>query len=173
MTPLVSSRLAPSHLAAAAVAGPLAVGGILAARVGAVAPLLALPLIMLGVAAVTTPALYIATAATGAAPSARAMAAAVGGALGATGIGLLGLVAPLVFLVATTTTVGSGVALVSLAIAGATMIGLIALHGTLFPPVAIGASRPWLQQLLFVGWAVVAMIIAARLYLDHAIRGGL
>jgi hypothetical protein len=165
-----SSRLSPTHQAIAAVAGPLAVGAILAARVGAVAPLLALPLVVLGVAAVTTPALYIATAATGAAPPARAMASAVGGALGATGIGLLGLVAPLLFLVATTTTIGGGVALVSLAIAGATVVGLVALHGALFGARA-AAGRSWLQELLFAGWAVVALIIAGRLYLDHAIRG--
>jgi hypothetical protein len=174
MTPLVSSalpstRLAPAHHAAAALVGPLAIGAILAVRIGAVAPLVALPLVILGVTAVTTPALYIATAATGAAPPARAMASAVGQALGATGIAMLGLVAPLGFLIATTTTMDGGVALTSLAIGGATLVGLVALHGLLFAPVAAGASRPWLQEALFAVWAAVALIIAARLYIDHAV----
>ena len=150
---------------ALAAAGPVAMGAVLGARIASVSPVLALPVIVAGVTAVTAPALYIATAATGSAPSAQTMATAVVRALTALGVVLLGLAAPVAFLVATTTSVAAGVVVSSLALGAASLAGLSALHRALFA----GQPGSLLRDGLFAAWAVVAMIIAGRLYLDLAV----
>lgn len=150
---------------ACAAAGPVALGGVLATRLASVEPVIALPAIVLGVTAVTVPALYIATAATGSAPSAERMATAVGRALGAIGLVLLGLAAPLWFLVATSSKIITGVALGSAALAAAALFGLAALYRTLFA----GQVPSLVRDGLFLTWALVAMVIGARLYADLAI----
>src|SRR5512140_2328787 len=105
---------------ALAAAGPVAVGGILAARAHDPSPMLAAPAIVFGVVAATGPALYIATAAAGNAPPLAAVIRAFGVALGAFGLALAGLLLPAAFLslssvsVATTLTATSG----TVAIAG-------------------------------------------------------
>src|SRR5437870_3657267 len=78
--------------------GPVALGAIMAARVGEVAPVVGAPAIVLGVAAATSPALYIAIAATGDAPPLARVARAFAIALGAFGVALAGLILPAAFL---------------------------------------------------------------------------
>ena len=83
---------------ALAAAGPVTVGGILAARAHDTSPMLAAPAIVFGVVAATGPALYIATAAAGNAPPLAAVIRAFGVALGAFGLALAGLLLPAAFL---------------------------------------------------------------------------
>jgi hypothetical protein len=153
-----------SRLALAA-AGPIAVGAVLSARLGTLAPVIALPAIILGVTAVTAPALYIATAATGTAPPAQHMITALGRGLTALGIALLGLLAPLAFLLATSMTEGTWVGLGTLALAAGTLIGLASLHRALFEHRLASVSR----DALFAGWSLAAILIGTRFYLDVAL----
>src|SRR5262249_16937707 len=77
---------------------PIAAGGILAARFADATPLAAAPAITFGVLAVTSPALYIATAALGDAPPLAKMVRALATALAAFGVALAGLLLPAMFL---------------------------------------------------------------------------
>jgi hypothetical protein len=152
-------------LVAVAAGGPVALGGVLATRLASLEPVIALPAIVLGVTAVTVPALYIATAATGSAPSADRMAAAVGRGLGALGIVLLGLAAPLLFLVATSAAANTWIWFGLASLGAATMFGLGALHRSLFA----GQVPSLVRDGLFLTWAAVAVLIGVRLYGDFAI----
>lgn len=165
MTQNNENRMRAGVLVAVAAGGPVALGGVLASRLATAAPAFALPAIVLGVSAVTVPALYIATAATGSAPSAERMAAAVGRGLGALGVVLLGLAAPLLFLVATSSQPTTWVGLGSGALAAAALFGLAALHRTLFA----GQVPSLVRDGLFLTWALVALVIGARLYSDLAL----
>src|SRR5262245_22956652 len=78
--------------------GPAATGGVPAAKAGVATPAAAAPAIAFGVLAATSPALYIAIAATGDAPPAGRVARALMIGLGAFGIALAGLVMPAAFL---------------------------------------------------------------------------
>jgi hypothetical protein len=149
---------------ALATAGPLLLGGVLSARLGAPAPMLALPLIVAGLTAVTVPALYIGSAAIGAAPAPSVIAGAVGRALAALGAALCGMAVPLAFLVATSSA-GTGVALGSLALIAAALFALGTLHRGMFGGQLVSVSRDG----LFVLWSAVALGIGARLYSDLAL----
>src|SRR5262249_26282460 len=97
-----SPPLEPTRLALAAL-GPVAIGGVLAARAGEVGPLAMTPAIMFGVVAATCPALYIAIAATAGAtsresPTLSGVMRSLGVALCAFGVALAGLVLPALFL---------------------------------------------------------------------------
>lgn len=151
-------EVAPRELLLAA-AGPLTVGAVLAARLQDPAPLVAVPVSVFAVTALTLPALYIATAVVGAAPPLGHVVKAVGRALVALGVVLLGLAMPLGFLVATAGR-GTAFGLGALALAAAAAIGLRALHVALFEH-----ERPMTGRgLLFVTWAVIALVIGARLF---------
>lgn len=150
--------------AIAAAAGPASLGAVLAARLADPAPLIALPAIVLGVTALTVPALYIATAATGVAPPAHRMARAIGHALAALGVVLLGLAGPLALLAATGGAPGVGLGLGAAALTVAALFGLAALHRALFA----GRVTSLVTDGLFVTWAAVALVIGGRLYLDLA-----
>jgi hypothetical protein len=159
--------LSPSRRIAVAAAGPVFLGAVLSARLGAPTPVVALPLVVAGLTALTVPALYIASAAIGAAPAPHVIAGAVGRALAALGAALCGLAVPLAFL-AWSASATTGVVLGSLALVVAAGFALGALYRSLFA----GQSASFSRDALFAVWATVALGIGARLYVDVAIWGG-
>lgn len=151
----------PRGLAIAlAAAGPVAAGGLIAARAHDPSPMLAAPAIVFGVVAATGPALYIASAAVGQAPPLASVIRAFAVALGAFGVALAGLILPAAFLalssVSPTTTLASATA----AIAGAGYLGLRRLAGEL----ALGSSLTAVA--VFAVWALATAAIAGRLWID-------
>ena len=150
----------PASLAMAAL-GPIAIGAILAARVSHPSPLLTAPAIVFGVFAITSPALYIATATTGQAPALGAMMRAFGAAISAFGIVLAGLVLPAAFLSLTSTAASTTFAVTSLALVGAAVLALWRLATEL---ALKGATTWW----VYVVWSVATLGIAGRLWWDVA-----
>jgi hypothetical protein len=144
---------------AAAAAGPVAVGGVLALRLGDPAPMIAVPAVVFAVAALTLPALYIATAVVGAAPPVGHVVRAVGRALHALGLVHLGFVMPLLFLGASSGE-GTAFALGAATVATGSLIGLRVLHGALFE----GAFPVTGRGALFWTWAAITLVIGARLF---------
>jgi hypothetical protein len=164
--PFPVSRSAAIALAAA---GPIAIGGILAARAHDPRPMLAAPAIVFGVVAATAPALYIAIAAAGDAPPLAAMVRAFGVALGAFGIALAGLILPAAFAALSSVSSGTAIAAASAAIAAAGLLGLRRLASEL------AAARPGAAQLplasaVFLIWAASVGTIAGRLWWDLAVE---
>jgi len=152
----------PRGLALALAAlGPVAIGGILAAKSGVPTPLAAVPAIAFGVMAATSPALYIAIAATGDAPPVGRVARALVIGLGAFGIALAGLVMPAAFLSLSSISPVTTVAMTSLALAGAAVLGLARLSREL-------QTRTAAASTIFVVWAAATLGIAARLWWDLA-----
>ena len=150
----------PRGLALAlAAAGPVAIGGILAAKAGVATPLAAAPAIAFGVLAATSPALYIAIAATGDAPPAGRVARALMIGLGAFGIALAGLVMPAAFLSLSSISPGTTFAVTSLALAGAALLGLRRLSREL-------ETRSTAASIIFAVWAFATLGIAGRLWWD-------
>jgi hypothetical protein len=147
----------------AAAAAPLAIGAIVTARTADASPVLALPGIALGVVVATGPALYIVSAAIGAAPPLAAMARAFGVALRAFGVVLCGLVLPVTFVSLSATEPGTAVVACSAAIAAAALCALVRLSRELQPATA-------LAQLIYAGWAIATLGIAARLWWDVAVE---
>ena len=147
-----------------AMAGPIAIGGILAARLSDPTPLVTAPAIVFGVLAATGPALYIATAATGQAPPLTAVLRAFVVALGAFGIVLAGLVLPAAFLSLTSTSPMTTFLVTSLALAAAGVIGLRRLASELATKSMLTASS-WL---VFGVWSLATVGIAGRLWWDFA-----
>ena len=130
-------------------------------RTGELAPVVAAPAIVLGVVAGTSPALYIAMAATGQAPPLARVARAFVLALGAFGIALAGLVLPALFLSLSSVAALTAVAVCSGALVGAAALALWRLHGELALR-SVGAS------LVFLTWAVATVGIGGRLWWDLA-----
>ena len=154
----------PKSLALAmAAVGPIAVGGVLAARAGDIQPMLAAPAIVFGVVAATGPALYIASAAAGNAPPLAAVVKAFGVALGAFGIALAGLILPAAFLALSSVSATTTIVAASAAIAGAGYLGFRRLAGEL------GVRAP-LGTAVFAVWAIATMGIAGRLWWDLAVE---
>ena len=158
---------APPHAVALALAalGPVAIGAILAARGDSLTPLVAVPAVVFGVVATTSPALYIAGATTGIAPTLTAVVRAFAVALGAFGIALAGLLLPAAFLalssVAPTTTfvVATG------ALGGAAVLALRRLARELAPgPI----QAPLISGAVFLVWSAATLGIAGRLWWDLA-----
>ncbi len=158
LAPPVEHRAAGMALATL---GPIAVGGIVAARAEAITPLLSTPAILFGVIACTAPALYIALAATGDAPPVAKVVRAFGVAFAAFGIALAGLILPAAFLVASSTSptttyvVATGV----LGIAG--ILALVRLSRELASP-----DRGLMASLVYFVWAASTAGIAGRLWID-------
>jgi hypothetical protein len=144
-----------------AAAGPLAIGAILAARAQDLAPIAAVPAIVFGVLAATSPALYIAIAATGDAPPLRSVARAVGVALGAFGVALAGLVLPAAFLALSSIDPVTTIVLCSCALGGAAALAAWRLATEL-------QTRRVSARLLFHAWALATVGIAGRLWWDLA-----
>src|SRR5689334_7814882 len=123
-----SEALAPpiqgrAGLALAAL-GPIAVGGIVAARAQVVAPLFTTPAILFGVVAATAPALYIGLAAVSNAPPISKVARAFGVAFSAFGVALAGLILPAAFLAASSTSEETTYAVASAALGAAALLSL-------------------------------------------------
>lgn len=163
----------PRGLAIAlAAAGPVAAGGILAARAHDASPMLAAPAIVFGVVAATGPALYIATAAAGNAPPLAAVIRAFGTALGAFGIALAGLILPAAFVAVSSVSAATTIAAATCAVGGAGYLGLRRLAGELK---AAGTGEPPISASLvggvvFLTWAVATAAIAGRLWWDLAVE---
>lgn len=158
----------PRGLALALAAlGPIAAGGLLAARTHDVGPMLAAPAIVFGVVAATGPALYIATAAVGQAPPLAAVVRAFQTALGAFGLALAGLILPAAFLALSSVTITTTIAAATIAVHAAGLIGVIRLAREL----AIGATqRTLLAAAVFAVWAVSVAAIAGRLWWELAVE---
>ncbi len=146
---------------ACAAAGPIGIGAVLAQRLGDLAPLIAVPAVVFAVAALTLPALYIATAVVGAAPPIAHVVRAVGRALHSLGLVHLGLALPLLFLGASSQA-ATGFALGAVAVMTGAVIGLRMLYAALFD----GALPMTGRGLLFVTWAGIALVIGARLFVE-------
>ncbi len=159
----IPTRLAAPRAAtlALAAAGPVAIGGILAAHAGVLAPLAAAPAIVFGVVAATSPALYIAIAATGDAPPLASVARAMGIALGAFGIALAGLVLPAAFLSLSSVAALTTVLACSCALAGAAVLAMKRLSDEL-------ATRTLSAGVVFFIWAIATLGIAGRLWWNLA-----
>jgi len=145
-------------LALAAI-GPVAVGGILAAKAGVAAPVAVAPAIAFGVLAATSPALYIAIAATGDAPPAGRVARALMIGLGAFGIALAGLVMPAAFLSLSSISRETTFVMTSLALGGAALLGVRRLALEL-------DTRSTAASVIFAVWAFATLGIAGRLWWD-------
>ena len=166
--PFPVSRGAAIALAAL---GPVAIGGILAARAHDPSPMIAAPAIVFGVVAATAPALYIATAATGNAPPLALVVRAFGVALGAFGIALAGLILPAAFAALSSLAPSTAIAVSSAAIAAAGGLALRRLASEL----RTGASEAGLAPSLaggavFLIWAAAVATIAGRLWWDLAVE---
>jgi|LNFM01.1.fsa_nt_gb hypothetical protein len=138
---------------------PVAAGALLFARSGHAAPLVVTPVVALGVAAITSPALYIALAATGGAPSPAVVARAVAMALAAFGIALAGLLLPTAFLSLSAVSPWTAVAVVSTALGAAALIALVRLGSEL-------DLRGLAGRGVLVVWAMSAVGVAGRLWFD-------
>jgi hypothetical protein len=146
---------------ALAALGPIALGAVIAGRTGSPVPIAAAPAIVFGVLAATSPALYIAIAATGAAPPLGRVGRALGAAIGAFGLGLAGLVLPAAFLAASAVGAQASVVVAAGALLAAALLGLRRLGAEL--GVRAGASA-----LVLAVWGLATLGIAGRLWFDLA-----
>jgi hypothetical protein len=154
-----------------AAAGPVAIGGVLAARAHDASPMLAAPAIVFGVVAATGPALYIAMAAAGTAPSLAAVVRAFGVALGAFGVALAGLILPVAFAAASSVGSSTTIAATTGAIAGAGYLGLRRLARELEAGrVAVTSGGSLAGRAVFAVWAIATATIAGRLWWDLAVE---
>ena len=166
--PFPVSRGAAIALAAI---GPVAIGGILAARAHDASPMAAAPAIVFGVVAATAPALYIATAAVGNAPPLLVVVRAFGVALGAFGIALAGLILPAAFAALSSLAPSTAIAVSSAAIAAAGGLALRRLASELRAGASAAGLAPSLANTaVFLIWASAAATIAGRLWWDLAIE---
>lgn len=151
---------------AAAALGPIALGAVLGAPISATTALrqaAIVPAIVVGLAATTVPALYIATVATGSRLTAARLSGALGRGLEALGVVALGLVGPLAFLCATTRSPKLGVLLGAIALSIGAALGLGRMRAAM---VRDAASPSATEASLFVVWGGVAAVLGARLYFD-------
>jgi len=159
---------------ALAALGPVAIGAIMALRSETAAPLLAVPAVVFGVVAATSPALYIASAATGTAPPLSAVVRAFGVALGAFGIALAGLLLPAAFLALSSIDTVMTFAAASAAVGAAAFLGLRRLAHELgatarSPYPGAAEIKPSLTaSTVFLVWSAATIGIAGRLWWDLA-----
>lgn len=151
------------HLMMAATT-PIAIGGLVAIHATSVSPLFAVPAVVFGVTAATSPALYIATAATGSAPPLAAVVRAFAVALGAFGVALAGLLLPVAFLSLSAVEGSTTFFVASAAIAGAGVLGLRRLQQELH------SARPltFSGDVVFMVWGAATVGIAGRMWWDLA-----
>ena len=146
---------------ALAALGPIAVGGIVAARAQVIAPLFTTPAILFGVVAATAPALYIGLAALSNAPPIAKVVRAFGIAFAAFGVALAGLILPAAFLAASSTSEQTTYAVTTAVLGAAGILSLFRLARELAP-----AERSVAASCVFVVWAVSTAGISGRLWLD-------
>jgi hypothetical protein len=152
-----------------AAAGPALAGAVLGLRSGPRAMALmavALPAIVFGVTALTTPALYAGSAVLGHHSSMRAVATAMGRGLLALGVALLGLAPLALLLAATVTTVAGAAGRVAALVAVGALVALRRLTTEL--PLDERRGR---ATALLATWALVWAVIAVRLFCQ-AVEGG-
>jgi len=154
-------RLLPLGLAALA---PVAAGGILAARFADTTPLVAAPAITFGVLAITSPALYIATAALGEAPPLAQMVRALATALTAFGIALAGLLLPAMFLAWSSIEPLTSIAIASGAIVFAALLAVRRFAREL----ANGRGPSIARTAVFACWAIATLGLAGKLWWTFA-----
>ncbi len=166
LAPEAHDLAAPRGLAITLAAiGPVAIGALLAARSGSPTPVVAVPAIVFGVVAATSPALYIATAATGAAPALSVVIRAFGVALGAFGVALAGLLLPAVFLSLSSIDPRTMAIVASGALAAAAYLALRRLARELH----VSSITPSLSaSVVFLAWSGATLGIAGRLWWDLA-----
>lgn len=158
-------RPATSALAVAAVLGALVPAAILLMTSAPMATA-AVPAVIFGVPAMTTPALYVALTLLGDAPPMLTVLAAIGRALLALALVQLGLAAPLGFLVATASP-DTAQALITAGVAIAGAVAVIALDDELTAaPSSVGRSA------VLWAWLAATAVIAGRLYADVLAGGG-
>lgn len=160
-----TERLAPPVAlkpgVALAALGPVAIGGIVAARAEVITPLVSTPAILFGVTAATAPALYIALAATGDAPPVARVARAFGHAFAAFGIVLAGLLLPAVFLAASSIEPITTYVVTTAVLGCAGLLALVRLSRELAQP-----DGSLLASCVFFVWASATAGIAGRLWID-------
>ena len=161
--PSIPTPSVPLSITAAAV-GPVVLGAIIGSPGGPFAAAhdaMTVPALVFGVTLIMVPALYVATAIAGAAPSARGFGRAVGLGLRSCGVAMLGLAAPAAFLVATGEDAEVGFVVGAAVLATGILIGLRALYRTLFaePRTAV------IHVVVYFGWSCLALIIGALFYL--------
>lgn len=158
---LATPRALPLLMAATT---PIAIGGLVAIHGNSIAPMFAVPAVVFGVTAATSPALYIAAAATGSAPSLAAVVRAFGVAIGAFGVALVGLLLPVAFLSLSAVAASTTFFAASAAIAGAGILGLRRLKHEMH------AARPmsFAGDVVFAIWATATAGIAGRMWWDLA-----
>jgi len=149
----------PGHIALAAL-GPIAIGGIVAARTEELAPLFSTPGILFGVVAATAPALYIALAATNCAPPIGRVVCAFATSFAAFGVALAGLLLPTAFLSLSSISQTTTFVVTTGALGVAGVLGMRRLARELAP------ERPFLANVVFVIWAIATIGIASRLWFD-------
>lgn len=154
----------PGVLALAAV-GPVAIGGILALQGASASPLVAVPAVVFGVVAATAPALYIATATAGTAPSLAGVIRAFGAALGAFGVALAGLLLPTVFLSLSSSSPSTTFIVASAALCSAGLLALRRLGRELAPK---RVTPSLTSGMVFLVWSAATLGIAGRLWWDLA-----
>ena len=153
-------RIDPTRLALAA-AGPVAIGAVLAARAGDIAPLATTPAIVFGVCAATCPALYIAIAATKESVTLAGVVRALGVALGAFGIALAGLVLPALFLSLSSVSELTTLVVCTAVLTVGGVLAMIRLAVELRP-------RTFMGGVVCFCWAAATLGIAGRLWMDLA-----
>ena|SRR5579859_1345822 len=148
---------------ALALAGPLVAGAVLGVPGGLAAVgtrSVGLVALVLGVSALTAPALYVGATLLQVAPEAGSWVGAGRRALASQGILLLGLTGPLLFLLATSSDPGGLVPLLgALAVGGAGLAAMRALFQRVFP------ARPLRSVVLFTAWGLIASAIGRHLLL--------
>lgn len=143
---------------------PVAIGGLVAMQGTSISPIFAVPAVVFGVTAATSPALYIATAATGSAPPLAAVVRAFGVALGAFGIALAGLLLPVAFLSLSAVAQSTTFFVATAAIAGAGFLGL----RRLAQEIRAARELSFSGEVVFVIWAIATAGIAGRMWWDLA-----
>ncbi len=155
------------HTLLFALAGPVALGALLGLEVGPATALLKaliLPTILLGVATVMVPALYIGSTLTGMAPPASAMAGSLGRGFRACGLVMLGLAGPVLFLLATTESATTTTFLGICTTLAGVSAGLRIIFADLFEKRSLTAC------MAFAAWALVALGIGLHLYVQFMAR---
>ncbi|MBA3452517.1 MAG: hypothetical protein H0T42_05400 [Deltaproteobacteria bacterium] len=152
----------------------MAIGAIMAVRAEIASPLIAVPAVVFGVVAATSPALYIATAVTGAAPPLGAVVRAFSVALGAFGIALAGLLLPAAFLALSSTDPLMTFLAATAAVGAAAFLGLRRLAHELVSagkepyPGATDIKPSLTSSTVFFVWSAATIGIAGRLWWDLA-----
>ncbi len=146
---------------ALAAAGPVAIGGIVAARAGDLSPLALTPAIVFGVVAATSPALYIAIVASKEPITLGSAARAMLTAIMSFGVALAGLLLPAVFLSLSSVSSVTTIVVTSVALGAAAALAMLRLAGELAP-------RTFSGGLVCFAWVIATLGIAGRMWFDLA-----